>query len=186
MKRGFAFLGMFALGSCCGAILTFYFLPRPFYQTNILFPDKQSFDARSIGNDNFIVLNGTLKGEGLRHENNAIQIACYREVGHCVFFHIDQIGEYPLYQVGDLDLPFTLTISKWEPNLVVATANYDSLSGYPGGCIKSTLDLVRSNGNVDGELIEEPVNSTEPICKNTPSSTRKWSVESPSYWDRKN
>ncbi len=182
--RGIAFLGMFVLGACCGAVLTLYFLPKPFHQANIIFPNKQSFDAARFGSDNFIVLNGTLTGEGLRHENKAVQIACYRDAMRCFIFHIVQIGDYPLYQLGDLDLPIALSISRWEPNLVVATADDDSLSSYPNGCIKSTLDLVRNNGNVDGELIEEPINSTEPICKNTPSSTRKWSVESPSYWGR--
>jgi hypothetical protein len=50
--------------------------------------------------------------------NNVIRIWCYQSKRQCSALHIDQIGNN---QIGDIDEPILLSVSRWDPSLIVAT-----------------------------------------------------------------
>jgi hypothetical protein len=98
----------------------------------------------------------------------------------CLVFRVEQIGNN---QIGDLDPTIVFKITEWQPSLIVAINDDDPIRGYPADRIKSTLNIQgTSMTTVTTEWIEEPVNPTLPICKNTPNVIRKWSVEAPPFW----
>jgi hypothetical protein len=158
-------------------------LRRRYTTTEIVFPDENSIDSARFGNDDFITATGTLTGEGVKHKNNAVQVSCYEPEKRCLVFQVEQIGDN---QLGDIYPPSIFPISRWEPSLVVATSDNDSLSGYPSGCIRSTVNLGRESGHekVSVEFVEEPINQADKNCQNTPNVVRKWTLEKPAFWKR--
>jgi hypothetical protein len=159
----------FVIGAVCGIAATLYFRPHPNHSTEIVFPDTNSVDGARMGSDDFLFATGTLTGEGVEHKNNLVQVDCYKSEGRCLVFEVDQIAEN---QLGDVYWPLDFPISRWDPLLVTATTSENSLSGYPGGCIRSTVNLERESrhGEVSVEFVEEPINQADKICQNSPTS----------------
>jgi hypothetical protein len=173
----------FVIGAIFGVVATLYLEPRPSHTNEIVFPMENTIDLARFGNDDFIAASGALTGEGVRHKNNTVQVSCYKSEMRCLVFQVEQIGDNLL---GDIYPPLVFPISQWEPALVVATTSQDSLSGYPSGCIRSTLNMAResSQEKVSTEFVEEPINSADQNCQNTPNVVRKWALEKPAYWKR--
>jgi hypothetical protein len=186
---------VFSIGAVCGFGAAFYFsLTRANEDSDIIFPDRSSWDPSQRSNngffDGFVATNGTLTGDGLPlNKNNAFQVSCYKSHMDCYVFKIEQIGKN---QIGDLDWPMVFTISQWKPTLIVATYEGGAASGYPEECIRSTLNIGRGTGYVgprEGsgdpvsvELIEEPINQSSPKCAYTPNVAHKWFLEDPPFW----
>lgn len=173
----------FVIGAICGVVATLFLEPRPYHTTEIVFPMENSIDLARFGNDDFIAASRALTGEGVRHKNNTVQVSCYKPEMRCLVFQIEQIGDN---QLGDIYPPLVFPISRWEPSLVLATTSQDSLSGYPSGCIRSTVNLGResSQEKVSTEFVEEPINQADKLCQNTPNLVRKWTLDKPAYWKR--
>jgi hypothetical protein len=171
------------LGVVLGVGATLYLQPHPYTTTEIVFPMANSVEGAFVGSDDFIYVTGTLTGEGVDHKNNLVQVACYKSDMRCLVFHVEQIGDN---QLGDVYWPLAFPISRWEPLLVVAASDEDSLRGYLTGCIRSTVNLGResSHQKVSAEFVGEPINQAEKICQNTPNVVRKWTIEESDYWKR--
>ncbi len=132
------------IGAVCGVAAVLYLRPHHYVAKQIVFPVASSVDMGRV-NDNYVGATGTLTGEGVRHENNAVEISCYKSEGRCLLFRVEQIGDNYLNLIGPIGMPTVFLITRWDPSLVVATNDEDSLSGYPGGCIKSTVNLGRDS-----------------------------------------
>jgi hypothetical protein len=161
---------VFLMGMLCGAVALAAYL---FHGPDVVFPKKWIFDDKdeAIG---FVSVRGALPAEGIRPRNNMIQIWCYKSNMTCSAVSQEQVGNN---QVSSISEPIVLPISEWDSSIIVATDSKRSISSYPWGCLKTTLYIQRIVRSA--VWIEEPINPTSPLCTNTPTVIRKWTIEDP-------
>jgi len=133
--------------------------------------------ARKSYNDDkneVVTVSGTLTGE-IEFPNNTCSIACYRDLDQCWIACVQAISET---QLGPITAPFFHEISSWTANEIVATSSVSS--GAFIACYRTTIKIERLTEQV--LWIEEPVNQTEPICKDSENKSRKSSIEDAPRW----
>jgi hypothetical protein len=179
MLKTASWVAIFLAGALCGLAASFVLVPKENAErdTDIVFPISNGVSF----SDAYVFVRGTLTGEGVPYKNNAVEIYCEKSEMRCDAFHVEQIA---VNQIGDLDPPLIFSVSSWQPSLIVATDDQTTMSGYPSDCIRSTLNIERTSAQPSAEWIEEPINPELPLCKNTPTAVRKWTVENPAFWKR--
>ena len=124
--------------------------------------------------EDFVSVSGTLTGE-IEFPNNACSIACYRNLNQCWIACVQAINGS---QLGPITPPFFYEIHSWTTNEIVAASSVSS--GPLIACYKTTIKIERSTEQVLWE--EEPVNQTNPICKDSENKSRKSSIEDAPSW----
>jgi hypothetical protein len=137
-------------------------------ETDVVFAQKNFYDGEEM-----IGLSGTMTGAGIAYPNNSYSIGCYRDRKECWLTSVEQIGRNLM---GRMDAPYAYEISKWTPNEVIAGAD-GSL-----GCFKTTITIGRKTQDV--LWVEEPVNQTQPRCKNADTKIRKYSFDDSPGWKK--
>jgi hypothetical protein len=165
---------LFVCGLVFGALGAFAFViyaqaNKKMADDDILFHEKVFFDQV----DGRVVISGTLTGKGLANPNNTHGITCYKERGECWTSYVEQIGPN---QIGMIESPYTIPISKWNAYEVIATDD--------GPCSKTTITISRKTQSV--LWVEEPIitHLTEPLCKNAYTETHKFTIEDSPGWKR--
>jgi hypothetical protein len=170
-------LGYIYILSSVGAIVAFSSLagcgnrPGPAAPADILFAPKRFYEDDTFGR---VYVAGTLTGPGVGYKNNTYAITCYKERGQCLGNGIYHIGAN---QIGRLDSPTEYEISKWNSYEIVAS-DPDS----PVQCTKTTISILRKSKTV--VWVQEPVNQTNAICKDSDTILYKWTLEDPE-WNKK-
>jgi hypothetical protein len=136
---------------------------------DILFAEKNFFDSGySVG------ISGTLTGGDLGYKNNTYSINCIEDRKECLIASIEQIGER---QIGRLDYAYTIPITKWGADEVVATDESSDWS-----CWKTTITINRKTQT--GLWVEEPINRSRSQCQKADDKVRKHSIEDSLGWKR--
>jgi hypothetical protein len=160
--------------------LTFLRLPEAVADQDdqIIFGEKVFYDseAATIGGTATVTIAGTLTGPHLGYPNNTYNITCYRDQRQCIVASIEQIGHN---QVGTMYAPLSYPIVEWSPDKIVA--KYDAKLT---GCYTTTITIDRRQKSA--LWVEEPVNQTEPFCKNTDTNINKYTIEDSPGWKRLN
>lgn len=138
--------------------------------TDIVFAKKQ-FLAGFVGNREYIVVSGTLTGEGLGYPNNTHAVSCWQHQKECYVASIEQIGPN---QISRLDGPWVYPVVKWTANQVVAQED--------APCARTTLTLDRNPQVV--LWVHEPINQTEPSCARSETKIKKYSLDDSIGWKR--
>ena len=125
-------------------------------------------------NSDVVTVSGTLTGE-IEFPNNSCSIGCYRDLKQCWFACVQATGGS---QLGPITAPFFHEVSSWTDKEIVATSA--AFSGALVACYRTTIKIERLTEHV--LWVEEPVNRTEPICKDSENKTRKSSIEDGPTW----
>ena len=125
------------------------------------------------GFDAYVEATGALTGAGVRHEDNATTIACYKERHECLVSSVEQIGPS---QIGRLTAPTSYPIIKWDKYEIIATDGDND----PYACRKTTISLERQDETV--LWVEEPINQVRAFCKNSDTNLYKWTMDDPPFW----
>jgi hypothetical protein len=140
----------------------------------------KSFFAGKVFSESetFVGISGTLTGPDMAYANNSYIIACYRDQGECKVSGIEQIGHN---QIGSMSPPFTYPIAKWTPGEVVAKDQAGPVAK-AFRCVDTTITIERQRKSV--LWVEEPVNQTDPFCKNANTTIKKYTIEDSPGWKR--
>jgi hypothetical protein len=162
-------LSFLLIGLVCGAGSVLYLLQNKAAETDdITFAPKAFFD-----NDASINISGTMTGDSLAYPNNTFSIGCYKDQKLCWITSVEQIGPK---QIGRMDAPYNFAVLKWSP--------YEVVAGDDGGinCFKTTITISRRSK--EALWVEEPINQTQPFCKNAEGRVRKRSIEDSPGWKK--
>lgn len=136
---------------------------------DIIFDNKHFHDlGDSIG------ISGTLTGDGLAYKNNTYSIFCVKDRQECFIASIEQIGER---LVGRLDYAYSIPITKWNADEVVATQEASDLS-----CWKTTITLTRKTQTA--LWVEEPINRSLAQCQKLDGKVKYYTIEDSLGWKK--
>lgn len=136
---------------------------------DITFAPKAYFDDGQ--NAEVVAFSGTLSGEGVAYRNNTQGVTCLRQSRECWISSIEQIG---LKQIGRMDSPYRVDISKWSASEIVA--------GYETSCAKTTVTISRNTKTI--LWVQEPINQARPECLRSDTKLYKWTIEDSLGWKR--
>lgn len=136
---------------------------------DIVFAPKNFADT-----DMAVGISGTLTGDGLAYKNNTRSIFCIKDRGECLIASIEQIGDH---QIGRLDYPYAMPITRWTASEIVAADEPSDWS-----CIRTTIFLQRKTQTA--LWVQEPTNTAKPQCKTADSNARHWKIEDSLGWKR--
>ena len=160
-----------------GAVSAMIFLPPlravADQDDQIVFPYKVFYNGDAV-----VTIAGTLTGPHLANLNNTYNITCYRDQKECVVSSIDQIGHN---QIGTMYAPLTYPIIKWSTDEIVAKDQTDPLPELTG-CLRTTITIERQQKSA--LWVEEPINQTDPFCKNADTNVNKYTIEDSPGWKR--
>ena len=143
--------------------------------SEVIFDNKVFYDTEQTAfSDGVVSISGTLTGEGVGNKNNTVTITCYQDRMECVTYSIAQIGPS---QLGKLDVPSIFPITKWDSNEIVAVESGDTVA-----CRKATVSIERKTETA--VWVENPINQTQPACKETHTKIYRWTIEDPPFWKR--
>jgi hypothetical protein len=143
--------------------------------SEVIFDNKVFYDTEHTAfSDGVVSISGTLTGEGIGNKNNTVTISCYQDRMECLTYSIAQIGPN---QLGKLDVPSIFPITKWDSNEVVAVESGDTVA-----CRKATVSIDRKTETA--VWVENPINQTQPACKETHTKIYSWTIEDPPFWKR--
>ena len=125
-------------------------------------------------NSDVVTVSGTLTGE-IDFPNNSCSIGCYRDLKQCWIACVQSIGGS---QLGPITAPFFHEVSSWTDKEIVATSS--AVSGALVACTRTTIKIERLTEQV--LWVEEPVNQTAPVCKDSENKSRKSSIEDGPTW----
>lgn len=166
-------LAVFVIGIAAGAFVMHRtdgnIIPK---QPNIriVLPDKNYTDTKDS-----VSVSGRWEGTGVPYKNNAVMISCDHGTSICTYYKIEQVGKN---QIGDLDIPNTIPITKWDAYEISAN-DADQDPGY--WCTKTTINIDRKNQTA--ELVLEPINPSSLSCAKADNKTYKWSLAGSFFWD---
>ena len=155
-----------AVGLECGAVGLIYLKDR--------IPTEFAKKSYNDDKDDVVTVSGTLTGE-VEFPNNTCSIGCYRDLKQCWIACVQSIGGT---QLGPITAPFFHEISSWTANEITATSSVSA--GVLIACYRTTIKIERLTEQV--LWVEEPVNQSEPICKDSENKTRKSSIEDAPSW----
>ncbi len=160
----------FLIGLLCGAgSLLYLILQNKAAETDdITFAPKAFFD-----NDASVNVSGTMSGDSLAYPNNTFSIGCYKDQKLCWVTSVEQIGPK---QIGRMDAPYSFAVLKWSPYEVVAVDDGST------NCFKTTITISRRSK--EALWVDEPINQTQPFCKNAERGIRKRSIEDFPGWKK--
>ena len=75
----------------------------------------------------------------------------------------------------------TYPIAKWSNDEIVAKDQTGPLPGLTG-CVRTTITIERQQKNA--LWVEEPINQTDPFCKNADTNVNKFTIEDAPGWKR--
>jgi hypothetical protein len=127
-------------------------------------------------NSDVVTVSGTLTGE-IEFPRNSCSIGCYRDLKQCWIACVQAIGGS---QLGAITAPFFHQVSSWTDKEIVATSS--AFSGALFACYRTTIKIERLTEQV--LWVEEPVNQTEPVCKDSENKSRKSSIEDGPTWKK--
>jgi hypothetical protein len=162
----------FILGLAAGAIgafgLVFYLqLQNPASEDGqIVFAAKNFLDSKQDNEFGYVAISGTLTAQDAGYSNNTYGLSCMKRFNACFVAYVEQIGRD---QIGIMQDPIDYPIVKWNDSEVVAQEEPSSLN-----CFKVTITIDRKREEL--LWVEEPINRTEPTCKNADTSTRKYTI----------
>jgi hypothetical protein len=163
----------FILGLVAGAIgavgLAIYLpLKKPANEdSQIIFAGKNFLDSKQNNEFGYVAISGTLTGQDAGYSNNTYGLSCIKRFNACFVAYVEQVGRD---QIGIMQDPIDYPIVKWNDSEVVAEEEPSSLN-----CFKVTITIDRKREEL--LWVEEPINRTEPTCKNADMSTRKYTIE---------
>ncbi len=133
----------------------------------IIFARKNFYNSEAV-----VIVSGALTGSDLAYPNNYYNITCYRDRKECIISNIEQIGHN---QIGDMLGAMIFPVVKWDSDDIIA----EDQAGLPIpiGCSKVTLTIERKQEIV--LWVQEPVNQTQPLCRNSDTKINKWTIENP-------
>jgi hypothetical protein len=170
-------LTIFILGLVAGAIAAFgtviYFYTHRPPEDDILFAEKH-FNDPNTSEYPSLYISGTLTGKGVAYPNNTYAVACYGLYKACFVSSVEQIGPK---HMGRMDGPWAVPIVKWNDYELVAQDEVPLLS-----CFRTTITIDRKGKSL--LWVDEPVNQTKPICKDSDTNMRKYSIEDAPGWKR--
>jgi hypothetical protein len=140
-------------------------------RTDVIFSVKVFYDSARTTGDGIVSITGTLTGDGVGHKNNAVLIACYKDVRECLTYSVQQIGPN---MIGRLEIPAAYPVVKWAADEIVATGS-DLAS-----CRKVTISVVRKTETA--VWVEEPINQARAACIDADTKLYKWTIEDPPFW----
>ena len=144
-------------------------------QTDVIFDSKAFYDTgQTAFGDRVVSISGTLTGEGVGNKNNTVTVTCHQDRMECLTYSIAQIGPS---QLGKLDVPSIFPITKWDNNEIVAMESGDTVA-----CRKATIRIERKTETA--VWVEDPINQTQPACKETHTKIYRWTIEDPPFWKR--
>jgi hypothetical protein len=126
----------------------------------------------------YILISGTLTGEGIAYKNNTHNILCDKERRVCTVVSIEQIGPN---QMGSLDYVGNYSITKWDAHEVVAVDPLPSET-FDWHCQRTTITIARQTKNA--VWVREPINQTKTGCAKSDTAIRKWTIEDSPGWRR--
>ena len=168
----------FILGVVAGAIgafgLVFYlqFQKLANEDSQIIFAPKSFLDSKQNNEFGYVAISGTLTGKDVGYSNNTYGLSCMKRFNACFVAYIEQIGRD---QIGIIQDPIDFPIVKWNDSEVVAQEEPSLLN-----CFRVTITIDRKREELS--WVEEPINQTEPTCKNADRTTRKYSIEDSPRW----
>ena len=127
-------------------------------------------------NSDVVTVSGTLTGE-IEFPNNSCSIGCYRDLKQCWIACVQAIGGS---QLGPITAPFFHQVSSWTDKEIVATSS--TFSGALVACYRTTIKIERLTEQV--LWVEEPVNQTAPVCKDSENKSRKSSIVDGPTWKK--
>ena len=172
-------LAIFLVGALFGAIGVFGWAiyseaNKPVRRDDLIFAAKNFYDTKENGELGFLTISGTLTGPDIAYPNNTYAISCYGRHKACFVSSVDQIGAE---QIGSMASAADYPIIKWTDFEVVAQEEVS-----PFGCLRVTITIDRKREQV--LWLEEPVNQSEPNCKNAGTGIRKFTIEDSPNWKR--
>lgn len=134
-------------------------------------PTSTEFTNKVYHDDNgdVVTVSGTLTGE-VDFPNNSCSIGCYRDLKQCWIACVQAIDASKL---GPITAPFFHEVSSWTEKEIVATSS--TSSGALVACYRTTIRIERLTERV--LWVEEPVNQTAPVCKDSENRSRTSSIE---------
>jgi hypothetical protein len=172
-------LALFISGLLLGAVgafgaVVYLETHKPAQDDQIVFAPKNFYDSKRVGGEfggfGLVSISGTLTGGGLG--NNTYGISCSKEWKACFVAFVDQIGKNHIGRIQD---PYSYPIVKWTEYEVVAQEEPN-----PFGCFRVTITIDRKSETL--LWLQEPINQTQPSCKDSDATIRKYSIEdSPGY-----
>lgn len=170
--KAILFVFGFVIGTLFGAGIFIYrdLTKAPPSETDILFAQKNYYDFQEMA----VNISGTLTGDGLAYPNNTYAISCLREKGDCWVASVEQIGSG---QVGRMDNPYWIPITKWDQSEVVAQEEENTFS-----CARTVLTIDRLSKAA--LVVFLPINQTSPNCAKAETKIRKYSIEDSPGWKR--
>jgi hypothetical protein len=142
--------------------------------SEIVFAAKNFYDSGPNASYQMLVTSGTLTGPDLAYPNNTRAISCMKQESICVVSSVEQIGRN---QIGRLDGPWPYTVTKWDQQEIVAGDEANDIN-----CSKLTITIERKSETVF--WVEEPINQTRPMCKNSDPNIRKYTLEDSPAWKK--
>ena len=143
--------------------------------SDVIFDNKVFYDTgQTAVGDGVVSISGTLTGEGVGNKNNTVTVTCYQDRMECLAYSIAQIGPN---QLGKLDVPGIFPITKWDNYEIVAVESGDTVA-----CRKATVSIERKTETA--VWVEDPINQTQPACKETHTKIYRWTIEDPPFWKR--
>jgi hypothetical protein len=139
----------------------------------IIFAGKAFYNSEAV-----VTMTGTLTGPHLAYPNNTYNITCYRDRKECVVSSIEQIGHN---QISTMYAPLTYPIVKWSTDEIIAKDETGPLPKLTG-CLRTTITIERQEKSA--LWVEEPINQTDPFCKNADTNVNKYTIEDAPGWKR--
>jgi hypothetical protein len=174
MRRGPFIVGLLiGLVGGAGGMLYLVAQSKPADATEIAFSSKGFIDVQvPNGDDSYITVNGTMAGDNEAYPNSTYGIRCFKNQKLCWIAFVEQIADQPKLAVSHMNGPYAVTVVEWTP--------YEVVAGDDGsdGCVKTTITISRKTKEL--LWVEEPVNQTQPFCKDEDTKIRKrWIEDSP-------
>lgn len=166
--RSVAFIVGLVVGLGCGAV--------GLINLNELISTEFTRKVYHDENSDVVTVSGTLTGE-IEFPNNSCSLGCYRDLKQCWIACVQAIGGS---QLGPITAPFFHEVSSWTDKEIVAKSS--AFSGASVACYRTTIKIERLTEQV--LWIEEPVNQTEPICKDSENKSRRSSIEDGPKWKK--
>lgn len=148
---------------------------KPAQNGQIMFAKRSFFDTKKAGLEaGFVGISGTLTGVDLAYPNNTYAVGCSKEYKACFVTFVEQIGHN---QIGRIQDPYWYPIVKWDDYEVIAQEEAG-----PIGCYRVIITIDRRS---QGLLwLREPINQTQPNCKDTSPNIQKYTLEDSPEWKR--
>jgi hypothetical protein len=168
--RGFIVGLLIGLVGGAGGTLYLVAQSKPADVNEIAFSSKGFVDFD--GYDPYITVNGTMAGDNEAYPNNTYGIRCFKKQMLCWIASVEQYADHPKLAVSNMNGPYAVKVVEWIPDEVVAGDDGSD------GCVKTTITISRKTKEL--LWVDEPVNQTQPFCKDADTKIRKrWIEDSP-------